>query len=246
MNIYRMRPLFGKLRGDFSAAPTHFCEAVFPSTRDIFIEGGVREKNAGFPGGGFPWAASLEPVLWSRFSGAGPKPHSQPTGPQLNGDFPMNSHFFVLVDRGNVRAYRVLDAPRMLESPPSVQVQLVQAVTLVETHRTSAQKFTDDPGAFPVTDRGGPSTRHQNSMAERHEEIEEDRRLVKQLAGHINAILRQEQPGWWSFAATGDLHDAVLKHVEPQHREMLAETLRRDLVKVPPQMLMEHFGGVTH
>jgi hypothetical protein len=27
---------------------------------------------------------------------------------------------------------------------------------------------------------------------------------------------------------------------------MLAETLRRDLVKVPPQMLMEHFGGVAH
>lgn len=224
-----MRLLFGKLRGDFSASATHFCEAALPPSHDVFFVGG-----AGFNGPGF--------------FGVSRTPANRPQGnkPKGGGYFPMNSHFFVLADRGNVRAYRVHDAPRMLEAPATVQVQLVQAVTLVETHRTSAQKFTDDPGAFPVTDRGGPSTRHQNSMAERHLEIEEDKRLVKQLAGHVNAILRQEQPGWWSFAAAGDLHDAILEHVEPQHREMLAETLRRDLVKVPPQMLMEHFGGVAH
>ncbi len=224
MNIYLMRPLFGKPRRDFSAAATHFCEATFPPSHDVFFVGGAGSRGPGF-------------------FGMGRTPAKRPQG---SGYFPMNSHFFVLADRGNVRAYRVLHAPRMLEAPATVQVQLVQAVTLVETHRTSAQKFTDDPGAFPVTDRGGPSTRHQNSMAERHPEMEEDRRLVKQLAGHVNAILRQEQPGWWSFAAAGDLHDAILEHVEPQYREMLAETLRRDLVKVPPQMLMEHFGGVAH
>jgi hypothetical protein len=153
----------------------------------------------------------------------------------------MNSYFFIVADRGNLKAYRAEEAPaRRLP-----RVKLVEAIPLVGAHLSTAKIFTDEAGAFPKQTGAGPrQTVQGNSIAERHYDIEEDRRCVKQLAEHIENILHREKPGEWSFAAPADLQGSVLAALEPNLRGKLSERIARDLVNIPANQVLDHFTGV--
>jgi hypothetical protein len=153
----------------------------------------------------------------------------------------MNGSFFIIADRGILKAYRAERAPA--GRPP--HLKLVETITLAEAHLSVAERFTDEAGSFPTRTGAGPrQTVQGNSIAERHYDIEEDRRTAKQLARHIGDILHREKPSGWSFAAPAEIQEAVISEVEPSLREQLLERLPRDLVKVPPDQLLKHFSAV--
>ena len=153
----------------------------------------------------------------------------------------MKSSFFIVADRGNLKAYRAEKVPA--DRPP--RMQLVQAFTLTEAHFKSTDIFTDEAGAFPnQTGAGGRQGVQGNSIAERHYDVEKDRRLVKQLAQHITSVLRQENIDWWSFAAPSEIHDAIVNQLEPAFRNRIAEHVTSDLVNTPPSDLLDHFSEV--
>src|SRR4029434_10128538 len=132
----------------------------------------------------------------------------------------MKSSFFIVADRGNLKAYR---AEKMLAGRPP-RVKLVQAFALTEAHLRTSEIVTDQAGAFP-TGNGG----YQNSISDRHFDIETNRRLTKQLGAHINTVLQRSEPDGWSFAAPAEIHDAVLDHVPENWRHKLAEQIQADL-----------------
>jgi hypothetical protein len=116
-------------------------------------------------------------------------------------------------------------------------------MTLAEAHLSVSETFTDAAGSFPTqTGAGSRQTVQGNSIAERHYDIEEDRRSAKQLAKRIGDILRREKPDGWAFAAPADIQTAVLAELEPTLRAQLSERLPRDLVNVPAEQLGEHFS----
>jgi hypothetical protein len=154
----------------------------------------------------------------------------------------MNSSFFIVADRGKLKAYRAAKAsggrPRRLD--------LVEDLTLAEAHLSVSERFTDEAGSFPTQTGAGPrQTVQGNSIAERHYDIEDDRRSAKQLARRINDILHRERPSGWSFAAPAEFQQAVIAEVEPGLREHLLERLPRDLVNVPADQLLKHFSTVA-
>jgi hypothetical protein len=153
----------------------------------------------------------------------------------------MKSSFFIVVDRGNLKAYRAEKVPA--DRPP--RMQLVHAVTLAEAHLKPTEIFTDEAGAFPAqTGAGGRQMVQTNSVAERHYEVENDRRLTKQLAQHIGNILRRQKVEWWSFAAPADIHEAIVNQLEGPVRNRIAEHVAADLVKIPASDLLDHFSAV--
>ena len=153
----------------------------------------------------------------------------------------MKSSFFIVADRGNLKAYRAEKVPA--DRPP--RMQLVQAMTLTDAHFKATDIFTDEAGAFPSQTGAGARQAFQgNSTAERHYDVENDRRLVKQLAQHIASIVRQEKVDWWSFAAPADIHDAVVEQLEPALRNRIAEHVTSDLVNTRPSELLDHFSAV--
>jgi hypothetical protein len=83
-----------------------------------------------------------------------------------------------------------------------------------------------------------------NSVAERHYDVENDRRLTKQLAQHIGQILRGQHVEWWSFAAPADIHEAIVNQLDPSVRNRIAEHVSADLVKIPASELLDHFSAV--
>jgi hypothetical protein len=145
----------------------------------------------------------------------------------------MKSSFFIVTNRGNLKAYRSQPAPA--NRPPNLE--LIQGFSLVDAHMKATEKYTDLAGGFPS--QGGNGF-HQNSISERHD-IEENRRLMKQLGEHINTILRTEKPEWWGFAAPPEIHQAVLAQVDPRLLQTLAQKVTRDLVKNSPQEVGNHF-----
>jgi len=156
----------------------------------------------------------------------------------------MKSSFFIVADRGNLKAFRVEKVPT--DHPP--RMQLVQAFSFVDAHMKVSEINTDLAGGYPAgggapNGKGG-GMRHQNSIAEKHYSIEFDRRSAKQLAETIAELLKQEQPGTWSFAAPAEIREAVLGQLSPELRKSLAECIARDLVNVPPGELLEHFTAV--
>ena len=153
----------------------------------------------------------------------------------------MNSNFFIVADRGNLKAYRARKTPA--GRPP--RAELVEAISLVAAHLSENERFTDDAGAFPAqTGSGSGQTVQANSIGERHYEIEETRRSVKQLAKHIAGILHREKPERWSFAAPAEIQDAVLAELEPRLSSQVSERVARDLANIPPQQVLEHFSAV--
>lgn len=157
----------------------------------------------------------------------------------------MKSSFFIVADRGNLKAYRAEKTP----ADRGPRLQLVQALSFLQPHSKISEVNTDMAGSFPVgagpaSGSGGGNGRHQNSISEKHYDIEFDRRSVKELAGHISTLLKNERPAGWSFAAPAELKDAVIEHLSPEYRNSLVESLSRDLVNIEQSALLGHFSEV--
>ncbi|MDB6173286.1 MAG: hypothetical protein JWL59_2597 [Chthoniobacteraceae bacterium] len=149
----------------------------------------------------------------------------------------MKSSFLIVADRGNVKAYRL---EHIVEGRPP-RVKLVQGFSLVDPHQRLGETMTDQAGSFQMSEGGG---RHPNSAGERHLDIERDRRTIRQLATHITEILRQEQPGYWAFAAPAEIQHAIFEELRPEVRELAEETIHADLVNTPATELLSHFSAI--
>jgi hypothetical protein len=155
----------------------------------------------------------------------------------------MKSTYFIVADRGHLKAFRAEKLP----TNGALHLELVNSLDLVSGQRKVSQKLEDQAGAFPVgagpaSGAGGGNGRHQNSIAEKHYELEDTRRLTRELAGHIGSILRSDQDPAWYFAAPAAIKNAVLEELGPQERASMAECVAADLVKVNPNDLPAHFS----
>lgn len=154
----------------------------------------------------------------------------------------MKSSFFIVADRGALKAFRAEKSAA--DRPP--RLTMVQAVEFAQAHQKISEMNTDMAGAFPKgsTFAGSNGGRHQNSTAEKHYDIELDRRSARQLGTLISNILRQEHPASWSFAAPSDFKDQVLGEIDQEFQQKLAEYVPRDLVNVAHTDLLSHFSDV--
>ena len=108
----------------------------------------------------------------------------------------------IVTDRGTLKAYKVNETPTRGPS-----LQLVQAFDTTDAHGRYQDKLTDQAGAFP----SGAAPGQMNSIAERTGiDIENDRRIFKQLADSIAEVVEREGKDGWSFAAPASIHAAVV------------------------------------
>ena len=131
----------------------------------------------------------------------------------------MNSSFFIVADRGNLKAFRA-------ESPvgrgPSLKA--VKSVLLAEAHLKASEKYSDGAGGFQEQNgAGGQQSVHQNSVGEKHYELEENRRTVRQLAEQITEILQSEKVDRWSLAAPAQILEQVLSEMDASWRGKVCE-----------------------
>lgn len=143
----------------------------------------------------------------------------------------------VVADRGGIKAYKVNETPTR-----GASLQLVQAFDITDAHGRYDDKLTDQAGRFPVSDGNG---RHANAIAERTAlEIENDRRICKQLAEHITEVVKREAADGWSFAAPASIHASVTDLLPASIQTRVVEHVKSDLVKIEPAKLHSHFRSL--
>ena len=142
----------------------------------------------------------------------------------------------IVTDRGSLKAYKVTDTPNR-----GPHLQLVQAFDTTDAHGRYQDKLTDQAGSFP----NGAGPGQMNSIAERTGiDIENDRRICKQLADSIAQIADREGKTGWSFAAPASIHSAVIELLPANVRETIVEVVKSDLVKIEPAKLPGHFRSL--
>jgi hypothetical protein len=120
-------------------------------------------------------------------------------------------------------------------------LELVQAFDTTDAHGRYQDKLTDQAGSFP----SGTAPGQMSSMAERTGiDLENDRRICKQLAGSIAEIAEREGQDGWSFAAPASIHSAVVELLPAEVREKIVESVKSDLVKIEPAKLSAHFRSL--
>lgn len=144
----------------------------------------------------------------------------------------------IVADRGSLKAYQVNETPTRGPS-----LKLVQAFDVTDAHGRLIDKVTDSAGRFPVTEGAG---RHRGpaSIAERNLETEIDRRICKQLADQIAKIVRPDGMEGWSFAATADIHGAIVDLLPAAVCNRIVEHVKSDLVKIEAAKLHTHFRSL--
>ena len=151
----------------------------------------------------------------------------------------------IVADRGNLKAYKVDDTPTRGPS-----LQLVQAFEITDAHGRYQDKLTDQAGRFPVGSGGEGASgtgegRHMNAIAERQGlEAENDRRIHKQLADHLEEIVRQQAPEGWAFAAPASINSTVVGLLTSDIRDRIVENVKSDLVKIEAAKLPNHFQSL--
>jgi len=142
----------------------------------------------------------------------------------------------IATNLGRLKAYRVVETP-----VHGKKLDLVEALNFIDARTSYAEQMTDNLSRFPMGG-GIDSTNQMSTYEAMREEIEVQRRLVKEIAGQIEAILQRERPTQWYFAAGSEIFQAVLDEIAPEYRDYLTRTVHSDLTKTPPTDVLRHFG----
>jgi hypothetical protein len=144
----------------------------------------------------------------------------------------------IVADRGSLKAYQVNETPTRGPS-----LKLVQAFDITDAHGKLIDKVTDVAGRFPVTEGAG-AHRGPASIAESKLETETGRRINKELADQIAKIVNGSGNEGWAFAASSEIHSAIVDHLPSRVRNRIVEHVKSDLVKVEPAKLPNHFRSL--
>ena len=146
------------------------------------------------------------------------------------------STLIVAANLGHLKVYRAVDTPTR-----GRKLDLVEEMEFPEAHGHFIDKVTDMAGRFPVSEAAGVSSGMSRGEA-LSAELETERRLVKLVAQRIAAVLESERPEYWHFAATQEVHQAILNELPTELRERAVRHVYADLTKVPPPEVLAHFA----
>lgn len=146
----------------------------------------------------------------------------------------MKNTLVVVADLGCLKAYR-LDQTPVQHTP---RLELLEEFNNNGATAKLTDVTTDSSGRFP---RGGPRAEQGMSDGERHNiELEQRRRLVRQLAGKLNQLLQQFDVDCY-LAASREIHKPLLDELNPANRSRIVRSVHADLTKVDKSQLLSHF-----
>ncbi len=147
----------------------------------------------------------------------------------------MKNTLVVVTDLGSFKAFQLEN-----NHPNSTaRLQLLEEFNLPDAHGKLVDKVSDLSGRFP---RGGARAGGAMSDGERHNiELEKRKRLVRQLAGEVNALARKREVECCYLAASREIKHQLLDELEPQVRAKIEKIVPADLTKLEPAQILRHF-----
>jgi hypothetical protein len=149
----------------------------------------------------------------------------------------MKNTVVVVTDLACLKAYKI-DANALHSSP---RLELVEEFHSADAHERLVDKVSDHSGRFP---RGGgpPNGAGAMSAGERHNiQLEQRKRLVRQLAGRLNTLLNRAGIEHCLLAASKEINHSLLDELDPRTRAKIQMILSADMTKVDKAELLGHF-----
>ncbi|GAB4543599.1 MAG: hypothetical protein Fur0020_13140 [Thermodesulfovibrionia bacterium] len=139
----------------------------------------------------------------------------------------------IVADLGHFKAYEVSRNP--LESP---RIELKKSYDIVDVHGKMGEKLSDEAGRFAM--KGGK--KGIKGYGEPHNiELENKKKLIKQIASDINGFIKDEKPSGWYLAASKAINNQILKNLEPSVKGLLEKNIMADLTKKHKTEILECF-----
>jgi hypothetical protein len=143
----------------------------------------------------------------------------------------------VVADLACLKAFRI-DNNHPNRSP---HLELVQEFNNADAHGRLVDKVSDLSGRFP-RGTGGAKADGAMSDGERHNiELEQRKRLVRQLAGHLNTLVRSQEVERCFLAASREINHQLLDELDPQVRAKILKNVPADLTKMERTAILGYF-----
>lgn len=149
----------------------------------------------------------------------------------------MNKTLLFVADLGLLRAYRVTQN----NADRQPHLELIEELKPESAHQKLSDQVSDHAGRFP---RGGGAANISGDLSageSLNAEAEQNRRLISQLAGKINALLRDDDVTRCSIAISGAIHNQLLDAIDPKARAKIDQVVASNLTKTDPTELHAHF-----
>ena len=148
----------------------------------------------------------------------------------------MTNTLLVLADVGHLKAYRFRTDTG--GSTPKLEL-LENFETQVPNHLS--EEVTDQAGKYRKGSvHGGPSNL---SDGEQHNiDLERRRRALREIARHINHLVRRESPEACFLAAGSEINNALMDELEPQARSAIKKNITANLTRLNQEEVIRHFA----
>jgi hypothetical protein len=145
----------------------------------------------------------------------------------------MKNKLVIITDLGLLKAYRIELTPK--HTP---RLKPLKEIVLEPAHQRVTEMVTDMAGrhvAPTAKSWGAPMIDDHNLK------LETERRLIKQIAKHIERLVeRHGHAGCW-LAAHKEINHEILQELPKAVRDRIEKNLPRDLAKVEKKELLEYF-----
>jgi len=149
----------------------------------------------------------------------------------------MNPKLIIITDRGSLKAYRLETTPK-----GTPRLELLEETTIEDAHHRLVEKVTDLSGrrASPTAKKWGTPLSDDHNL-----ELEIDRRLIREIAGHIRLLVNAHRELPCCLAAPKEILLMLLEALPAKVRARIETNLAQDLVKVPRKELLKIFAPPT-
>lgn len=152
----------------------------------------------------------------------------------------MKNTLLVVTDLGGFKAYRV-DNGEFHRTP---HLELLEEFSNDAAHGRLVDRVTDLSGRFPRS-TGASNSTGAMSDGERHNiQLEQRKRLVRQLAQRLNSLLGRSEIERCFLAASREIHHQLLNELDGRVRAKIERDVPADLTKADKSGLLNYFQAV--
>jgi len=149
----------------------------------------------------------------------------------------MKNTLLVVADLAGFKAFKIENNHHLHRTP---RLEFVGQFENHQAHGRLVDKVSDLSGRFP---RGeGVKAGGAMSDGERHNiELEARKRLIRQMAQHLNNLARNLSIDECFLAASREINNTLLEELEPTVRAKIAKNIPADLTKLGRSEILRRF-----
>jgi hypothetical protein len=149
----------------------------------------------------------------------------------------MKNTLVLVADLGCLKAFKLQDG----EINHTPRLEPVEEYAQPEAHERIVEEVTDMSGRFH---RGTTKSNAAGAMSdgERHNlELEKRKRLIRQLATHVNRLAKDEKIEQCWMAASREINQPLQAELDPEVRAKMQTIIAADLTKLGRSEILKHF-----